>query len=62
MTYLNSLNFVHIKSAKNINYISINKVKRRKKKAVIKVLRRVALLYLTRGFVITDLYTDNEFN
>ena len=59
--YVNGNPFLHVKS-KDINYISIEKLQNKKIKTVSDKLRRICNMYEKRGFVITDAYSDNEFD
>ena len=46
----------------NINYITMNYLKNKSKGEIIKVLPNVIKIYQSRGFDITNIYGDNEFN
>ena len=59
--FVNGIAFVHTKS-KPLNFITIRKINNRKKGSILKVLRTITTMYLTRGFTISDVYADNEFD
>ena len=59
--FVNGIAFLHTKS-KPLNFITIRKLTNRKTKTILKVLGPVITKYLTRGFTITDVYGDNEFD
>ena len=59
--YINGNAFIHTKS-KTLNYITINKIKNRRKETILRRLRPIITLYLTKVFLITDIYADNEFD
>ena len=52
---------MHTKS-KPLGFITIHKLTNHKKKSILKVLRTVITMYLTRGFIIMDVYGDKEFD
>ena len=59
--YVNGNPFLHAKS-KDINYISIERLKDRELSTLIEKVEKVFKMYTSRGFYITDVYADNEFN
>ena len=48
--------------SKPLDFITICKLANSKKGSILKVLRTVLTMYLTRRFTITDVYGDNEFD
>ena len=59
--YVNGLCFLHTKS-KDINFITIHHLHNRKHSRLLKLLKHVIAKYITRGFTITDIFADNEFD
>ena len=52
---------MHTKS-KPLNYVTVHKLHNKTKGIILKMLRLVIIMYLTRGFTITDVYRDNKFD
>ena len=46
----------------DLNFVTIEYLKSRTKGSITKALSKVIIMYLTRGFILTDIYADNEFN
>ena len=59
--YINKLAFM-VTISKNINFISINYIKNKSKKEIIKCISNIINIYEARGFEVTDIYGDNGFN
>jgi len=59
--FVNGNTFLHTKS-KDVNYITINKLNSRRKNDIKKKLRRILGMYATRGFIVTDVFADGEFD
>ena len=59
--YVNGNTFLHIKS-KDVDYVSIEALKSREMNVVCKKIKKIINMYEKRGFTITDVYGDNEFN
>ena len=59
--FVNGNAFFHTKS-KPLNYVTVYKLHNKTKGIVLKTLQMVITMYLTRGFIITDVYTDNKFD
>ena len=59
--YVNSLCFLFTKS-KDINFITIHHLKNRQNSRLLKILKHAISKYTTRGFTITDIFADNEFD
>ena len=59
--YVNGNTFLHIKS-KDVEYVSIEALKSREMNVVCKKIKKIIEMYKKRGFTITDVYGDNEFN
>jgi len=53
--------FLHVKS-KDINYVSIERLKNRKIETISSKLYNICRMYVKRGFIITDTYGDNEYD
>ena len=53
--------FLHTKS-KDIDYITIHYLPDKKITTIAKKLKYVIRIYLSRGFIITNVFSDNEFN
>ena len=58
--YINKLAFLVTRSG-NINFITMNHLKNKTKEIICKMLLKVKNLYTTRGFEISHVYADNEF-
>ena len=59
--YVNKLPFLHTKS-KNINFLTVQNLPSRKASEITKGLQEVLNIYHARGFNISSLHGDNEFN
>ena len=59
--FVNKLLFLHTKS-KNINFLSIQSCKNRTSNTVINGLLYVKSKYVNRGFTLSHMHADNEFN
>ena len=59
--YVNSLIFLAVKSD-DINYLSIDHMKNRKATTILKHLENIIKKYTTRGFIVTDIFGDGEFD
>ena len=59
--YINGKPYLHTKT-KDVNYITINKLQSRKARDIKRKLKPIIKKYLTRGFIITDVFGDNEFS
>ena len=59
--YVNRMPFLHTKS-KNINFLTIQYFGSRKVANIIKGLKEVLQLYTSRGFEVSTIHGDNEFN
>ena len=59
--YVNGLCFLHTKS-KDINFITIHHLQNRQNSRLLKILKHIIPKYTTRGFTITDIFADNEFD
>ena len=59
--YVNGIPFLHTKS-KDLDYITVQHLKSRKEKEISSKLGIVVDRYIKRGFVISDVFGDNEFN
>ena len=46
----------------DLNFVTIDYLKSRTKGLITKALSKVIIMYLTRGFILTDIYADNKFN
>ena len=60
MLFVNDNPYLHTKS-KDLNYVSISRLNSRKVRDIKKKLKRVIIKYLSRGFIITDVFGDNGF-
>ena len=45
-----------------LNFVTIDNLKSRTNGSIAKALSKVVIMFLTRGFILTDVYGDNEFN
>ena len=64
LIYVNGNVFLHTKAKDlndNLNFVTIDYLKNRTKGSISKALSRVVIMFLTRGFVLTDINGDNEF-
>ena len=53
--------YVNRKDLNNdLNFVMIDYLKSRKKRSIVKALSEVVIIFLTRGFILTDKYGDNE--
>ena len=59
--YVNKMPFIHTKS-KDINFLTIQHHGSRKITGVIKGLQQIIQMYTRRGFEVTTIHGDNEFN
>ena len=57
--YINGHPYIHTKT-KEANYITINKLQSRKVRDIKRKLKTIIKRYLTRGFVLTDIFGNNE--
>ena len=58
--FVNGDPYLHTKS-KDLNYVTISRLNSCKVRNIKKKLKRVIIRYLSRGFIITDVFGDNEF-
>ena len=58
--YINGHPYLHTKT-KEVNYITISRLKSRKMRDIKRKLKDIIKKYLTRGFILTDIFGDNEF-
>ena len=59
--YVCGSTFLHTKS-KDIDYITIHYLPDRKTSTIGKKLKLILKKYISRGFIVTDVFGDNEFN
>jgi len=59
--YVNGICFLVVKSD-SINYLSITHMESKKVATIIKYLNDIIKKYTSRGFIITDIFADNEFD
>ena len=59
--FVNRLPFLHTKSSK-IDFLTVQSGETRHTKSIVKGIKRVINTYENRGFSITDLHADNEFD
>ena len=59
--YVNKMHFLHTKSEK-INFLSVELCNRRNADQIIDAINRVRQIYQHRGFRVTDIHADNEFD
>ena len=59
--YISGIFFLHTKS-KDLDYITIHYLPDKKIPTIAKKLKYVVKRYISRGFTITDVFGDNEFN
>ena len=59
--FINGDPYLHTK-LKDLDYVTINRLDSREVRYIKKKLKRVILKYLSRGFIITDVFGDNEFH
>ena len=65
LIYVNGNVFLHTKAKdlnEDLNFVTIDYLKSRTKGLITKALSKVIIMYLTQGFILTDIYADNEFN
>ena len=65
LIYVNGNVFLHTKAKdinNDLNFVAIDYLKSRTKSSLTKALSKVIIMYLTQGFILTDIYADNEFN
>ena len=65
LIYVNGNVFLHTKAKDvndDLNFVTIDYLKSRTKSSLTKALSKIVIMYLTRGFILTDIYADNEFN
>ena len=58
--YINGHPYLHTKT-KEVNYITISKLPSRKVRDIKRKLKNIIKKYLTRGFILTDIFDNNEF-
>ena len=58
--FINGDPYLHTKS-KDLDYVTINRLDSQKIRDIKKKLKRAILKYLSRGFIITDVFGDDEF-
>ena len=59
--YVNQLPFLHTKS-RHVNFLTVQQLKSRSKNEIIAGIKEVIKMYTTRGFSISTIHGDNEFN
>ena len=60
--FINGLAFLHIKS-KSLNYVTIQSLHQvRRFQHIVPKLKFIVAYYIARGFIIFDVFTDNEFD
>ena len=45
-----------------VEFITIHHMANRKKKEILLYLKNISKIYFSRGFIVTDMYADGEFN
>ena len=59
--YVNGNTFFHAK-AKPVDFITIQKLNDRRRNTIKKTIERIKIIYSSRGFLITDVFANNEFD
>ena len=59
--YINGNAFFHAK-AKLVDFITIQKLHNRKRNTIKRIIERLKIMYNSRGFLITDVFANNEFD
>ena len=59
--YVNGNTFFHAKT-KPVDFVTIQKLRDRKRDAIKKIIERIKRMYTSRGFLRTDILANNKFD